>query len=206
MSDKTTETEEVEETEETEEESTEDETSEEESDAEDDSTDGDDKKLGDKGKQALDRMKAKLKTERERRIAAEAKAAEKDDNAEDDAARKERDAKANIRILKSEIKAAAAGKLADPKDAYKFLDLEQFEVDDDGDVDEEEIADAIDDLIKKKPYLAAQGGRRFKGGADGGTRKESRPKQLTRTDLQGMTPAEIDKAHKEGRLKDLLNN
>lgn len=78
---------------------------------------------------------------------------------------------ANARIVKSEVKAAAKGVLADPADAYKFLDLTQFEVDDDGNVDEDEIADAIDELVKEKPYLAAQGGRRFKGDASGGVRK-----------------------------------
>src|SRR5699024_8991195 len=109
------------------------------------------------------------------------------------------------RILRSEIKAAGTGRLADPTDAYSFLDLTQFEVDDDGNVDEDEIAEAIDELVKKKPYLAAQGGRRFQGSADGGTRKEARPKQLTRADLAGMSPAEIDQAHKTGRLHDLLN-
>ncbi len=67
-------------------------------------------------------------------------------------------AKANRRILRSEVKAAAAGKLADPNDALHMLDLDQFEVDDDGNVDEDEIATAIADLLEKKPYLAAQSG------------------------------------------------
>lgn len=116
--------------------------------------------LGDKGKQALDRMKAKLKAERERRVAAEAKAAQA--LGEDDAARIEREAlaKANTRIVRAEIKAAAAGKLADPADALTFLSADDFEVDDDGDVDTDEIAEAIDELLRRKPYLAAQGGTR----------------------------------------------
>lgn len=116
--------------------------------------------LGDKGKQALDRMKAKLKAERERRVAAEAKAAQA--LGEDDAARIEREAlaKANTRIVRAEIKAAAAGKLADPADALTFLSVDDFEVDDDGDVDTDEIAEAIDELLRRKPYLAAQGGTR----------------------------------------------
>lgn len=119
--------------------------------------DGEDS-LGDAGKQALDRMKAKLKAERERRIAAEEKAAKA--LGEDDAARIEREAlaKANARIVRAEIKAAAAGKLADPADALTFLSADDFEVDDDGDVDAGEIAAAIDDLVRRKPYLAAQGG------------------------------------------------
>lgn len=83
---------------------------------------------------------------------------------------------ANDRIIRSEVKAAAAGKLADPADAIRLLDLTQFEVGDDGEVDEDAITEAIDDLVKKKPYLAAQGGRRFQGSGDGGHRGDGKPK------------------------------
>jgi hypothetical protein len=118
--------------------------------------------LGDKGKQALDRMKEKLKTERARRQAAEAKLhdALPPDDAQRLAAEAEAKAleKANTRILSAEVRAAATGKLSDPSDALTFIDLTQFEVDDDGEVDREEIATAITDLLTKKPYLAAQGG------------------------------------------------
>lgn len=123
---------------------------------------------GDKGKQALDRMKAKLKAERDKRRTAEAELAKKSsaDKSEDEQAIEtvhqeaaaEATARANQRILRSEVKAAAAGKLADPADALRLLDLEQFEVDDDGEVDADEIEGAITDLVTKKPYLAAQGG------------------------------------------------
>lgn len=127
----------------------------------DDADEGADE-LGDKGKQALDRMKAKLKTERERRVAAEAKAAQSSDADDAEVVRREAEtaamAKANARIVRAEVKAAAAGRLNDPADALNFLDLSQFEVDDDGDVDADEIADAIAELVRTKPYLAAQGG------------------------------------------------
>lgn len=79
-------------------------------------------------------------------------------------------AEANQRIVRSEVKAAAGGKLADPQDAVRFLDLTEFEVDEAGDVDTDAIAAAIDDLVKKKPYLSAQGGKRFQGSGDGGHR------------------------------------
>ncbi len=62
---------------------------------------------------------------------------------------------ANARILKAEVKAAAAGKLADPADAVQFLDLGDFAVSDDGDVDTKAISKAIDSLIVAKPYLGA---------------------------------------------------
>ncbi|MGZ4465213.1 MAG: phage scaffolding protein [Nocardioides sp.] len=174
--------------------------------------------LGDAGKKALDRQKARANAERDRRKALEAELAELraknaggDPNdleaarkAARDEGRSEALTKANQRILRSEVRAAAAGKLNDPADALKLLDLSKFEVDDDGNVDEDEIADAIADLVKAKPYLAAQGGKRFQGGADGGARKESRPTQLTQDDLDRMTPEQIVKAKADGRFADLL--
>jgi hypothetical protein len=63
---------------------------------------------------------------------------------------------ANRRIVRSEVKAAAGGKLADPGDAAGLLgDLDRFIVK--GDVDDKAISSAIDDLVKAKPYLAATG-------------------------------------------------
>lgn len=167
--------------------------------------------LGDKGKRALDSMKAKLKAEREKRRAAEAKLQDKPSGGVDDAAQIQAKAdaaataRANTRILRSEVRAAAAGKLADPKDALTFLDLEQFEVDEDGQVDEDEIADAITDLLKNKPYLAAATAKGFQGTGDGGAaRKAGRPKQLTQQDLKTMSAEAIDKAREDGRLDDLM--
>ncbi|MEH0445433.1 hypothetical protein QA811_17675 [Streptomyces sp. B21-102] len=172
--------------------------------------------LGDAGKQALDRMKRKLRTERERRKAAES---ERDqlkgpDGGGDDSARirseaeKAATAKANERIVRSEIRAAAAGKLANPRDALAFLDLGQFEVDEDGQVDEDEIADAIADLLKERPYLAGAAKApepRFQGTGDGGARKgRGGPAQLTEQQVQKMTPEQIDEAHRKGQLRDYL--
>jgi hypothetical protein len=113
--------------------------------------------------------------------------------------------KANDRIRRSEVKAAAKGVLADPADAYKFLDLDSFEVDDDGNVDEAAIAKALTDLVADKPYLAAQGGKRFQGTADGGARNDAtKPTQLSQVDLTSMSAAEVNKARREGRLDNLL--
>ncbi|MER7874837.1 hypothetical protein ABTY63_14940 [Streptomyces solisilvae] len=165
--------------------------------------------LGDKGKRALAAMKGKWKSERDKRQALEQQLATKgkDDGDEDatDKAVQAATAAANGRILRAEIKAAAKGRLADPKDALTFLDLSKFEVDEDGSVDEDEIAEAIGDLLTKKPYLAAQGGKRFQGTGDGGAaRKAGRPKQLTRADLKNMTPAQIVEAKAKGQLDDAL--
>ncbi|MGH9003431.1 MAG: hypothetical protein ACRDYV_09905, partial [Acidimicrobiia bacterium] len=83
----------------------------------------------------------------------------------------EAEAKANARIVRSEVRALATGRLSDPSDALRFLDLDSFEVAEDGAVDEEEITDAIGDLLTKKPYLAAaQRTKRFEGSGDGGAK------------------------------------
>lgn len=77
---------------------------------------------------------------------------------------------------------AKAAKFADPADAVAILlrshDIEDFI--DDGKVDVDAITDALKDLGDKKPHLLAQG-KRFGGGADGGSRKapaKERPKTL----------------------------
>ncbi|MFE7609241.1 hypothetical protein [Streptomyces celluloflavus] len=166
--------------------------------------------LGDAGKRALDAMKARYKAEREARRKAEA---ERDAaQVTDEETRKAREleqaalATANRRILRAEIRAAAKGQLADPTDALTFLDLDRFEVDADGAVDAEEIADAIGGLIKSKPYLGAPAARvpRFADTGDGGARTGQSPKsQLTRDELAKLSPAARMAAFEEGRCKNL---
>ncbi len=163
--------------------------------------------LGPKGQKAYEAIKAKHKAERARRQAAEAKLAEKDKLAADDRPDPEQAAMARVnrRVLRADIKAAATGKLADPTDALALLNLDQFEADTDGEFDQDEIAEAIDDLITRKPHLAAtrSGGRRFEGGADQGARKPV-DKLITEAQLKKMTPAQIAKAHEEGKLSHLM--
>lgn len=74
----------------------------------------------------------------------------------------------NDRIIKAEVRAVAGTKLADPMDAVRLLDLSNFEVDMDGNVDASKIGKAVDELLKAKPYLgtATKPGRL--PGADGG--------------------------------------
>lgn len=168
--------------------------------------------LGDKGKKALDAMKAKMRAAQKEAKTAKAEAAQL--KAEKESAGKPADeqaldrarseatttalAAANKRIIRSEVKAAAAGKLANPALAVRLLDLDDFEVDDDGNVDEDEIAEAIEDLLKENPYLAAQGG----GVQFDSARGKPRPKRsLTKADLAKMTPEEISKAYDDGRIK-----
>lgn len=172
--------------------------------------------LGDAGKKALDAMKAKWKEadklakDNAAALAAlqakvDGKEAEHQAAAEAQKVRDEALATANKRILSAEVRAAAAGKLNDPSDALAYIDLTSFEVGEDGSVDADAIGAAVTDLISKKPYLAAQGGRKFQGSADGGARNDAtKAAQLTESDLDRMTPEQIDKARKEGRLNDLL--
>ncbi|MFE6223323.1 hypothetical protein [Streptomyces sp. NPDC057854] len=180
----------------------------------DDSDDGDPagaEQLGEPGKRALDSMKSKWQTERAKRRELEQQLAAKDGADETEQARRQAEAsalaKANGRILKAEIRAAAKGRLSDPADAFRFLDLDQFEVGDDGEIDPDEIEEAITGLLKAKPYLGAAPARRFQGTGDGGAaRTAPQLKQLTKQDLKTMTPQQILKARDEGRLADLLGS
>lgn len=65
----------------------------------------------------------------------------------------------NKRLIRAEVIAAAAGKVADPEDVFAILTangaLSGLEVDDNGAVDGDTIRGAIDDLVKTKPHLAA---------------------------------------------------
>jgi hypothetical protein len=82
--------------------------------------------------------------------------------------RRARDAEKEERLVKAEVKAAAAGKFANADLAVKVLDLDDFEVDDDGNVDQKKISSAIDDFIKENPEFA--GKRRASGDGGGGPR------------------------------------
>ena len=170
--------------------------------------------LGDAGKKALDAMKAKWKEaervarERDAELAelrAKAEGKEQEFAAEQERRKVEAAAldKANERILKAEFRAEAAGKLADPSDALRYIDLSDFEVGNDGEVDRGAVANAIEALVKSKPYLAAQGGTSVFQ-SPGATRGDSKA-QLTKADLAGMTPEQIVAAKKEGRFEALLS-
>ena len=181
--------------------------------------------LGDPGKKALDSMKQKLreaeKQAREARAEAERirrEAELRDKPAEEQAleaaraeARAEALAKANERILRSELKAAASGKLADPSDAALFLDLSQFDVSPDGDVDSDALNDAIADLIQRKPHLAAQKTTRFDGNADQGPKREvGKPAQISEQEVKAAYAAknyeQISAWRQAGQLDDYLKS
>ncbi|MFW0893540.1 hypothetical protein ACJV45_00705 [Gardnerella sp. Marseille-Q9181] len=113
-------------------------------------------------------------------------------------------ANANQRVLKSEIRAAAASVLENPSDATIFLDLSKFTVSDDGETNSEEINNALGALVKERPYLAKrQQNTGVVSTPPSGARNQT-VQQLTREQLKGMTSSEIAKADAEGRLNNIL--
>lgn len=174
--------------------------------------------LGDAGKKALDAMKAKWQSERDARKALAARIAELEkgkpaDAGEPDLQKLRAEAKAEARTeflrtrVLDKIEAKAARLFADPEDAVALLGRRVDDFIDDGELDAGAIEEALAELLKKKPHLAAaaQGGKRFTGTGDGGTRNGStRPAQLTEQDLKRMKPEQIEAARIKGQLDDLL--
>jgi hypothetical protein len=170
--------------------------------------------LGDAGKKALDAMKTQRNKAREERNALKAEldklrgAQATGDKPDADAIRTQAQAEARAEVLRERvldrIEAKAARLFADPEDAVALLGRRADEFVDGGKVDNDELQQALEDLLAKKPHLAAAKPARFQGGADGGARKGSKPDQLTEQDLKRMTPQQIDQARLDGRLNDLL--
>jgi hypothetical protein len=65
------------------------------------------------------------------------------------------DAEHGRKLLEAQVLAAAAGKLRDPQDAIRYLNLEELLELDEGD---RKIGDRIAELVKEKDYLAAANG------------------------------------------------
>lgn len=88
--------------------------------------------------------------------------------------RAEVSAKSDARFVRAAVKAEAASVLNDPADAIRFLDLSDYEVDEDGEVDAAQVKRDLKSLIADKPYLAKKksaadfdGGPRGKAPANG---------------------------------------
>lgn len=111
--------------------------------------------------------------------------------------------RANERLVKAELKAAAKGKLTNTADALVFIDLSSIEVGDDGEVDADALETAIDNLLTERPYLGAATPKRFSGGVDQGGGKSGAPKQLTRAELANMSPEAIVAAEEKGQLANI---
>lgn len=110
--------------------------------------------------------------------------------------------KANARIVRSELKAAAAGKVKRPDLLIKITDLSAIEVDENGDPDADALNDAITAFLEEYPEMSVEA--RSPGSADQGSQgRQAKPRQLTRDDLTKMQPEQIEQARKEGLLKSL---
>lgn len=175
--------------------------------------------LGDAGKKALDAMKARWRSERDRArsLQSQIDALNKpkpDEQPDPERIRKQARAEAQAEVLKERaldrIEAKAAKLFADPEDARALLASQVDDFVDDGKVDTDAIMAALDDLLSKKPHLAAQSGKRFGGSADGGARNgKTGPAQLTQADVDRLWSEgkhqEIEKARIEGRLTELMS-
>lgn len=100
--------------------------------------------------------------------------------------------------LSTLVQARATGKLADPGDAERFLDLDDFDPSKPADVDK-----AIDELVKSKPYLAASSNGSRDNDINQGPRGGGSP-QLTRENLKTMSPEQIETARQKGQLDALM--
>jgi len=189
------------------------------------STSGDtDGELGDAGKRAVKAERDARKTAEDaakaadnRARAAEAKAAklERDQLGDNeraiaeatDKARNDTLAEVNLRLVKAEARALAAGKLADPADAEHMLDLDTFIPADGGEIDGAAIGAALDKLLEDKPYLAATTGttETTKTGTVAGGARGDTPVTFSRSQLRDPAFYEANKeailkAASEGRI------
>lgn len=142
-----------------------------------------DEPLGESGKRALEseregRRDAEARAKAAERAAREATSDREKAIAEAKAeARREILDEANSRLLRAEVKAAAAGRFTNPEVAVKLLDLSAFKVADDGSVDTKAITAAIDKLLDDEPYLAVKT-TVVTGSADQGRKGDPAPSKL----------------------------
>lgn len=109
-------------------------------------------------------------------------------------------ARAQEALLRAAIVSESAKKnVVDPDAAFALLNKADVLLDDQG--SPTNVPDLIDSLLAAKPYLA---GNRTSGSADLGARGDKTPGQLSRADLQSMSPEAIVQAQADGRLRDIL--
>ena len=77
----------------------------------------------------------------------------------------------------------AADTFADPSDAVLYLDLDEIEVDEDGEVDSEAIKRSLKDVLKAKPHLAKRRTSQTSNGSPDGGARETPPKPKGMSDL-----------------------
>lgn len=162
-------------------------------------------------KSALAAERKARRDEEKKRKAAEQALADKDKPAEEaaiEAARREAEesaqARANERIAKAELRAAAAGKVSNLGALTRLVDISQIEVDADGNPSADDIEEAVTQFLTDFPEFAVDKSK-FPGTADQGSKgRQTQKRQLTREDIKSMSPEQILKAQEEGLLKDLM--
>lgn len=140
-------------------------------------------KKNSKAAEELEKLRAAAMSEQEKAVA-EAKAA-----GAGEAART-----FGSRLAAAELKATAAAKGVDLSSIGDLIDASRF-VGDDGEVDTAAIGKAVEKLAKTFTGPKRSGGD-FGGGNGAG--------QITREQLNSMSPTEIAKAHAEGKLNHLM--
>lgn len=135
-----------------------------------------------KASEELEKLKAKSMTEQEKAVA-EAKAAGLSEAAKT----------YGSRLATAELKAAAASKGVDLSSISDLIDASRF-VGEDGEVDTTVIGKAVEKLAKS--LGAKRNGADFDGGNGAG--------RITREQLASMTPSEIAKAQRDGKLSHLM--
>ncbi|MFD9629786.1 hypothetical protein [Streptomyces violascens] len=99
-----------------------------------------------------------------------------------DALRSEIRQEFTAQLVRAELRAAAAGRLRDPADALALLDVSAL-AGSGGDIDAAAVAAAVDQLVKDKPYLAAdQGTAPAWGDVGAGQREAAEPEPATPLD------------------------
>jgi hypothetical protein len=78
----------------------------------------------------------------------------------------------DARFIRTAVKAEAAVVLNDPADALRYLDLSDYDVDDDGEVDQAQVKRDLKKLIEDRPYLAK---KKSAADFDGGPRGKGSP-------------------------------
>ena len=170
--------------------------------------DGADEDPNDGLKKALAAERKLRKAEKQRADLAEQKLSDQGKPADGQAleqvkrdARAEAMSAANERIRALTLRAALAGKVSNVDRALRLIDASVIDVDEDGSVDSDAVADAIEALLSDIPELAV---KRFQGSADQGAKgRKAAPSQLSREDLKKLSPAQIVQAEKDGRLNKL---
>lgn len=90
--------------------------------------------------------------------------------------RAEADAVANRRIVRAEVKVLARDIFADPDDAPLYVDVDDWEVDDDGDiVDKDDLVAELKKIVKSKPHLAKKAAPAKKDKSQGERDHDAKP-------------------------------